>query len=127
MFHFLEPRPIRRIGLTPMIDVVFLLLVFFMLVARFGADRAIPLDLAGGGSAWRGPPRLVEIAPGGLRLNGVAMGEQDLLGELVRLTGSGADPVLLAAAEGVDTQRLIGVMDLLGRAGFTSLALVEPR
>ena len=38
----------RRIGLTPMIDVVFLLLVFFMLAARFGGTDAIPLTLTGG-------------------------------------------------------------------------------
>ncbi len=125
MFSFAEPRPVRRISLTPMIDVVFLLLVFFMLVARFGSDRAIPLELAGGAAEWHGPPRLVEIAPVGLRLNGVSLPERALLGDLVRLTQTGADPVLLAVTQGVDTQRLVAVMDLLGRAGFSNLALVD--
>ncbi|MFC6760360.1 ExbD/TolR family protein [Sulfitobacter porphyrae] len=44
MFSFAIARPRRRPGLTPMIDVVFLLLVFFMLASRFGQDRALPLS-----------------------------------------------------------------------------------
>ena len=36
MFHFAPARRSRKPSLTPMIDVVFLLLVFFMLAARFG-------------------------------------------------------------------------------------------
>ena len=35
----------RRPSLTPMIDVVFLLLIFFMLVARFGVDKVIDINL----------------------------------------------------------------------------------
>ena len=59
---FTEPvRKPRRPSLTPMIDVVFLLLVFFMLASRFGSEEALPLPLAGGGGTWSGPPRLVEI------------------------------------------------------------------
>ena len=40
MFTFEEPHKVRRPSLTPMIDVVFLLLVFFMLAARFEIGRA---------------------------------------------------------------------------------------
>jgi len=71
-------RPRRRsVGLTPLIDVVFLLLVFFMLATRFDVDRALALDLedpraaivSDSTSAAR-----VEIAPdGGLRLDGRAL------------------------------------------------------
>ncbi|MEO0362761.1 MAG: biopolymer transporter ExbD, partial [Pseudomonadota bacterium] len=38
----LARAPRRRPSLTPMIDVVFLLLVFFMLAARFGVELAMP-------------------------------------------------------------------------------------
>lgn len=45
MFDF-APAPARkRPSLTPMIDVVFLLLVFFMLTAHFGVFRT--QDLSG--------------------------------------------------------------------------------
>ena len=36
-------KPRRRPSLTPMIDVVFLLLVFFMLASRFGMDAVLNL------------------------------------------------------------------------------------
>ena len=43
MFAFASHRPRRKPSLTPMIDVVFLLLVFFMLASRFGQDNILPL------------------------------------------------------------------------------------
>jgi biopolymer transport protein ExbD len=40
------PRRRRRwIDLAPLVDIVFLLLVFFMLATRFDRDRALPLDV----------------------------------------------------------------------------------
>ena len=36
----------RRANFTPMIDVVFLLLIFFMMISRFGDSHALPLALA---------------------------------------------------------------------------------
>ncbi|MEM8656825.1 MAG: biopolymer transporter ExbD, partial [Pseudomonadota bacterium] len=46
-FDLGPPPPSRRPSLTPMIDVVFLLLVFFMLAARFGQDMALETTLTG--------------------------------------------------------------------------------
>ena len=125
MFAFGTPRARRSVSLTPMIDVVFLLLVFFMLVARFGIERPVTVTLATGGAAWEGPPRLVEIGAEGMRLNGVAMAMQPMLVELVRLTESGSDPVVLRPEAGVDLQRLLDVMAVMEAAGFTQLAVVE--
>ena len=56
-------RPRRRPSLTPMIDVVFLLLVFFMLASRFGVETVISLPLASGGGSYSGPPRIVAPGP----------------------------------------------------------------
>ena len=57
--------PIRRKpSLTPMIDVVFLLLVFFMLAARFGQDVVIDLPIsAASDKPYEGPPRLIDVLP----------------------------------------------------------------
>jgi biopolymer transport protein ExbD len=126
-FRFAPARPRRRPSLTPMIDVVFLLLVFFMLAARFGQEGALDLSLAGGGAeAWQGPPRLVQIAPEGLRLNGQTVDEATLVSTLISLTQTRDDLVLIQPAEGVALQRLLDVMSLLEGAEFTSLALVDP-
>ncbi|MFA5539335.1 MAG: biopolymer transporter ExbD [Gemmobacter sp.] len=125
MFNFGEPRPRRRPNLTPMIDVVFLLLIFFMLVSRFGADRVVPLMAAGEGDGWSGPPRLVSIAPGGLALNGVPVAPEGLAAALAPLVADPSDPVILRPQEGVSVQETVLVMDLLGAAGFSRLVLVE--
>ncbi len=127
MFQFATPRRTARISLTPMIDVVFLLLVFFMLVARFGLDQAVPLRLGTGSGDWQGPPRLVDIAPDGLRLNGVALPPRDLLLELVGLTETGADTVVLRPVDGASLGRLVEVMGLMEEAGFTNLAVIGAR
>jgi biopolymer transport protein ExbD len=127
MFRFAEPRRARRPSLTPMVDVVFLLLVFFMLASRFGVDQTIALAPLGTGAAYSGPPRLVEIAPDVLRLNGVAITEAQLIEELGRLTETLSDTIVLRPAGGADVQRVVALMDRLQTAGFTTLSLIEAR
>ena len=82
--------PIRRKpSLTPMIDVVFLLLVFFMLAARFGQDVVIDLPIsAASDKPYEGPPRLIDVLPGAVRLNGVEMPMAALLPEHIRTKAS---------------------------------------
>ncbi len=40
-----QPRPPPACNLTPMIDVIFLLIVFFMLVSQFASAENVALDL----------------------------------------------------------------------------------
>lgn len=119
------PRLRRRPNLTPMIDVVFLLLIFFMLASRFGVDRALPLAVAGSGGTYAGPPRLVELAPSGLSLNGVPVAPDRLPDALAAMMQSPDDAIILRARDGADLQALVAVMDRLGAAGLTRLLLVE--
>lgn len=125
MIRFGAPRPRRRPNLTPMIDVVFLLLVFFMLASRFGVERAMPLTLAGGAAAYSGPPRLVEVSSDGLRLNGMPVTAQTLGASLTPLMQSPDDVIILRARGGADLQALVAVMDMLTASGLTRLVLVE--
>ena len=125
MISFATDRPRRRPNLTPMIDVVFLLLVFFMLASRFGSDRALPLSVAGGGTAYSGPPRLVDLSGDSLRLNGIDIAPEALAEALRLLTETPGDAIILRAGDGADLQALVAVMDRLTGAGFTRLVLVE--
>lgn len=119
-------RPRRRPGLTPMIDVVFLLLVFFLLAARFGAEGALSAAAPGAGSDWRGPPRLVEVAPEGrLFLNGVSLEPAALVEALARLAPEPGDPVVLRGRAGATVQDLASAMEALAAAGFAPLVLAE--
>ncbi len=114
-------RRARRPGLTPLIDVVFLLLVFFMLASRFGLPAAAPLTGTGAGG-WEGPPRLVTVLPEGALVNGAP--SADPAADLAPLMPAGGGPVLLRAAPGVDVQRLVDAMDALRGAGIVELGLV---
>lgn len=126
-FSFGPRRPPRRPSLTPMIDVVFLLLVFFMLAARFGTEAALPLSLAtsDAGAAWEGPPRLVDVTPAGQRLNGVPADMPALLAGLAGLVEGPDDAVLLRARDGASLQRVIAVFEALTAAGHARVVVVE--
>lgn len=125
-FSFAAPAPRRRrASLTPMIDVVFLLLVFFMLASRFGAEGALPAAAAGAGGEWRGPPRLVGIAPDALRLNGLDVAPEALAAALRPLMTREGDPVILRPEDGATLQRVIDVADALRAAGVSTLLLAE--
>ena len=122
MIALAPSRPRRRPGLTPLIDVVFLLLVFFMLASRFGAEGALPLAAGGGDGAWEGPPRLVTVRGAEVLLNGLPA--PDPAAALRPLIPDGGGPVLLRAEEGADLQRLVDVMAILRAAGIDDLTLV---
>ena len=126
MFAFAPARARRKPSLTPMIDVVFLLLVFFMLAARFGQDMALPLSTAGGGDvAWQGAPRLITVQPDTLLLNGRPVTAQNLTNTLRALMPTPDAPVLLRPGAATDLARLVATIDTLHTGGFTQLIVVE--
>lgn len=125
MFTIDSPRPRRRPSLTPMIDVVFLLLVFFMLASRFGTDTVVQLALGGPGAGYSGPPRLIDVLPEGQRLNGVDQGLDEVVVALDRLTETRADTIVLRARDGAALQRMVTVVAALRAAGYTSVAVLD--
>lgn len=126
--QFATPAPKRRKpSLTPMIDVVFLLLVFFMLASQFGLDQVIKLPLAAGNRAegYSGPPRLVTITQAGVLLNGTPIALSDLPESLQALSEKPEDPVVLRGQDSAQSQQVIDVLASLQQAGFTAVVLIE--
>lgn len=116
----------RGQNLTPMVDVVFLLLFFFMLASRFGQDLAVPLTLAGGAGDWSGPPRLVEVAAGGITtVNGNPVSPDELIAALDSLMTNRNEPVVIAGRGGATVGELVGLMTTLNAAGFSHLGIAE--
>ena len=125
MFVDAPARPRRKPSLTPMIDVVFLLLVFFMLASRFGVDAVLPLPLAAGGGEYSGPPRLIDVAPEALFLNGRPVAEAALDAALAPLMETRTDMLILRGRDGATLQRIVSLTEQLKAAGYTSVVLVE--
>ena len=104
----------RRPSLTPMIDVVFLLLIFFMLVARFGIDKVIDINLPsaiGHNSKYEGAPRLVEIKSSKIvSLNGTEIPLYQLSSKLSQLMPSPNALIIVRSSAEANAQDLLDVL-----------------
>ncbi|WP_417830428.1 ExbD/TolR family protein [Thalassospira sp.] len=116
------------IGLTPLIDVVFILLIFFMLASSFldwkGFEMSV--SITDGRSTAQSDVRPVTIevnVDGGLSINGNSISLSNLAPTL--LHDHEGSPVRLRPVNGASLQRLVEVMDTLGRGGVTDVEFVE--
>ena len=118
------------ISLTPLVDLVLILLVFFMVASSFRDWRAITLD-AGVGAESGVTTRmegalLVEVLPGSVRLSGEPVSLESLLDRVGRHAAEQPDlRVLVKPMRGVALQETVRVFDALSAAGATGLSLVR--
>lgn len=119
------PRPVlhrRRLSLTSLIDVIFLLLLFFMLSSTFTRYGDLPFLAATGGATPDGaPPAFLRVLPDEIMLNVAAVTLDSLPAALAVLDGT---LVLVAPGEGVTAQRLVDVMVAAQTVQGVSLRLI---
>jgi biopolymer transport protein ExbD len=124
-----DARRRRRslISLTPLIDVVFILLIFFMLASSFSTDQAIQLAMPGAGTTEGAlPGSLVRVKRDGLDLNGEPLTLDELYLRVRRLARApGGRQFLVQPDRGVPLQRLVAVLDVLEQSGAPSVSLVR--
>ena len=117
--------------LTPLVDIVFILLIFFMLVSSFLDWRSVQLKLpakANAGATDDAALVVSVIENGTLKLNGQPIADVDFvvrLGE--RLLNDAEHPILIHAAEGVPLQRSIEVLEEITVAGGRNVSLSRNR
>jgi biopolymer transport protein ExbD len=118
------------LNLTSLIDVVFLLLIFFMVATTFlDPEREISIELPEALSAEvrDDPPREIVInvlRDGSLSVNGAALDRAALDATLKRAAASDADtPVTIRGDRLVHHEDVVGVMDACGAAGLSNLAV----
>ncbi|WP_119459440.1 ExbD/TolR family protein [Rhodospirillaceae bacterium SYSU D60014] len=119
----------RLISLTPLIDVVFILLIFFMLASSFLDWRAIMLDAPAAqaaGTSMDGAVLIRVMADGSLDLGGSPV-TLDALDERLRphLDRKPDQRVLIQPAAGVPLQRVVTVLDAATAAGVSNLSLTR--
>lgn len=127
MFAADAPRRRSLISLTPLIDVVFILLVFFMLTSSFLQWRAIDLaapGATGGGGGMKGA-MLVFVGPDGLRLGAQSLTLDQVVERVsARLAENPDQRVFVRPGEGVPLQAAVTVLDGLKTAGTQNLSLM---
>ncbi|MCG5509470.1 ExbD/TolR family protein [Ectothiorhodospira lacustris] len=127
--HIEAPAPRRRalISLTPLIDVVFILLIFFMLASSFLDWSAVTLSTPSPQSSATDdqPPLAVRILPGGeLRVAGEAVTGEHLVSVLrEHLTQEPSRMVVVQPAGEVPLQTVVNVLDRVREAEPVSLRL----
>jgi len=118
--------------MTPMIDVVFQLLIYF-LVTFSTPDVMAHLDISRPApdpsqTEQRTPPRMirVNVYSDGYSINGRAVSPAELNSLLGRLAGlSRNQTILITAASESDHDRLIRVLDICAEHGLSKISVVS--
>lgn len=111
-----------RVNLTPLIDVVFILLIFFMVSTRFMDERALALDLPSAAHAGATDGARVEarVTPGGgFRIAGEPVAAEELVASLRAQRAQYPDSALRVRADR-DARHgaVVRVFDAAAAAGF---------
>ena len=110
------------------IDVVFILLVFFMLASTFLKFSAVPVSGARGGGT---SGSLSEIAliqlrgPEDIRVNGIGVKLDGLQGQIAALVAKGVTRAVLQPAKGAKVQDLVKVLELTRKTALKSVVVVR--
>lgn len=128
-----KPRENVEINLASLIDVVFILLLFFVVTTTFTRETQLKVDLPEAASGT--PPEETQLkqlevligADGSYSLNGRALLKNDLDGLMSALgKESGGDnslPLVISADAKTPHQAVITAMDAAGKLGFAHLRI----
>lgn len=119
------------VNLTPLIDVVFLLLIFFMVSTTFTKETHLEVDLPeANGDATVSEEQILEILitdEGHYSVNGkplVNTQAETLRLALKELAGDKRDqPLIITADAKTPHQSVVTAMDVSGRLGFEKLSI----
>ncbi len=122
-----------EIGLAPLIDVVFILLLFFVVTTTFTRETQLQVDLPEAVSGT--PPQASELKPlevviganGSFSVNGQALVKSDLNSLMTSLQreseGDSSLPLTISADSKTPHQAVITAMDAAGKLGFAHLRI----
>ncbi|TVQ61835.1 MAG: biopolymer transporter ExbD [Phycisphaerales bacterium] len=128
--RFRRNMPEARLEMTPLIDVVFLLLTFFLfaIVLMVRADTlGVRLPTVGTGDPARGSDAITVVIGGDglVRVGGDAVELAEVADRVLeRLSASPGAPVFVAAEADSRSGDLVAVLDALRSAGVSDFALL---
>lgn len=125
-----------NINLTPLIDVVFLLLIFFMISTTFTREAHLTISLPEASAEGEAQQQTDSIdvvvgAEGQYTINGESLVSSDALTlrrALLKLAGEARDvPFIITADAQAAHQSVVTVMDVAGRLGFSKLSITTQK
>lgn len=120
------------VNLTPLIDVVFLLLIFFMVTTSFTRDTQINLELptAEAGNPLKSKSEMVEISIDGdgryfVNTQPLVNSQVKTLKRAIRQVSKGNTelPVIVSSDANTPFQAVVSAMDAAGQLGLTNIQL----
>lgn len=119
------------VNLTPLIDIVFLLLIFFMVSTTFTKENHLSIDLPEASSEQRTvEPQAIEIlisASGEYSINDQALINHQLdtlkRGLQKALGGNSTAPVIITADAKTPHEAVVRAMDAAGQLGLVNLSI----
>lgn len=122
-------RPRAGIEITALIDVLFILIVFVTLAARFDQPQALQVDLPAA-SAAPAPADTAQVlidARGTIRIDGAEVANADL-GPRLRSLRTRSATLTIAADARTALEHATRVLEAAAAAGFSDVAIAtEPR
>jgi biopolymer transport protein ExbD len=118
----------RKLSLTSLIDVIFLLLLFFMLSSTFSRNGEITFlaAAAGSGGSTVSPPLFLRLDGTSLSLNGVAIARDQLIAAITDRIGDNPAPrMIVSVTGGATSQALVDVLVPLGQVPGAEITVVE--
>ena len=129
-----SPEEEVSINLTPLIDVVFLLLIFFMVSTTFDTTSQLKIKLPEASQQRNNVPdkklNIVIDAKGRFFLNSreITSQKSDALMAAVQRAITGTDqPVVIQSDAASPVQSLVTAMDVVGRLGLTKVSIATTR
>lgn len=132
MSEFLPPRQYRRgISLTPLVDVIFLLLIFFMLTSQIAPfslisfagtkidKEAEPLEIPQSSTALPANlGALITVLKGGISINGTRFSHAAIDQAMAGLREDGIKAAIISPRSSASVQDLITVLEAVKKASF---------
>ncbi len=117
------------IEITPLIDIVFLLVIFFVVTSKVGDSQFLSLELpkteSFSSSTFKEQNEVSILSDGTVLINGITapISDRELINELVFSLDSRFDKVILSAEENAYHQWVVELMDILNKNGYSEVQI----
>ena len=128
MSYYIFKSNRTKIILTPMIDVLFIILIFFMLVSNFNLNRGISLQSGSSSEASLGRHTLAVVDLNEIRisLNGVEVERNFLVQKLHKLSKNNDEiQIFLRPSGEFSVQNIIDLIDELTAEGLSNIYILD--